>query len=584
VTHPTDPAPGSGAAHEEPGRPSTAGPAPGAPVSPGDQGASLVAAQQRRDRLLDELDRTKDLLRIRTKELGQAEAHLAAAHGTVGYRTERALRRSLRGALKPAWESVKNRGRPASGQVSVVIDQDQGDPVADRPGTYRARMADRLSGTFAIDRRPVRMAIVGPAADASQVAAQLISTGIEATIVGEAVAADPEREIDIVLVVQATAGIDSWPRRIVRVAWLADDPDPWLDLVHFNELDLVLVADNETRSVVEGHAAKSATVVPDPSTPAGATALRAALLEWLAAQHVAIHISPPTWEAAASWGDTPFGRDIQKAFERRGWPATLHVFAERDSAPAIRADLAVHLLGVRTPAVRAGQTSVLWIISHPDLVRPGTCRPYDLIGVGSDPFLGYLKDWLGPNGPALIPLHQATDPDRFFPEPGGPAHEVLFVGSARPVRRPFLDALAGTSHDLAVYGRNWTPQLLEPRFLRGEWISNRDLHRYYASAAIVLSDSWADMRDEGFIPNRIYDALASGAFVISEAIASLDPEFDGSVVTYRDDAELPALIDQYLADPDERADRAEKGRRAVLARHTFGHRVDSIIRGVEALR
>jgi hypothetical protein len=574
----------------------TADPAPARPASPVDQGASAVAAGRRRDRLLDELDRTKDLLRTRNKELTQAEAHLASVHESVGYRAERLLRRSLRGLLTRATDLRAGRDRSAVVGPAPLIDQDRDDDGLAAAGPYRALMVDRLSGTFSVDDQPVQVAVLGGSIDADGepgsprariIAAELSSIGIEATILGDhpSDGANGSRPagFDIVLVLEATTEVDSWPRRIVRVAWLDDRPSQWLDLPHFDDLDLVLVLDDQTRSAVEGRAAKSATVVPDLATPDGAQAFRSALVHWLAAQHVAIHISPPTWEAAASWGDTPFGRDVQKAFERRGWPATLHVFAERDSAPAIRADLAVHLLGVRTPAVRAGQTSVLWIISHPDLVRPETCRPYDLIGVGSDPFLGYLKDWLGPNGPALIPLHQATDPDRFFPEPGGPAHEILFVGSARPVRRPFLDALAGTSHDLAVYGRNWTPELLQPRFLRGEWISNMDLHRYYASAAIVLSDSWADMRDEGFIPNRIYDALASGGFVISEAIASLDPEFDGSVVTYGDDAELPALIDHYLADPDDRADRAAMGRRAVLARHTFGHRVDAIIRGVEAL-
>jgi hypothetical protein len=45
----------------------------------------------------------------------------------------------------------------------------------------------------------------------------------------------------------------------------------------------------------------------------------------------------------------------------------------------------------------------------------------DLIGVASDPFLAFLRDWLGPDGPPLVALHQATDPDRFHPAPGGPA-------------------------------------------------------------------------------------------------------------------------------------------------------------------
>ena len=110
-------------------------------------------------------------------------------------------------------------------------------------------------------------------------------------------------------------------------------------------------------------------------------------------------------------------------------------------------------------------------------------------------------------------LHQATDPERFHPDPTGPAHELLFVGSSRKVRRRILADLAGTSRDVAVYGGGWTPELLDPHRLRGEWIPNDQLRRYYSSAGIVLCDHYDDMRDEGFISNRAYDALACGAFV-----------------------------------------------------------------------
>lgn len=298
---------------------------------------------------------------------------------------------------------------------------------------------------------------------------------------------------------------------------------------------------------------------------------------------VAIHIGAPTWAEAARWGDLPFAQDIQASFVERGWAASLHVAEDRDSKPAIQADVALHIAGIRVPPVRPGQVSVLWIISHPDSIRRELCLPYDLIGVASDPFLRYLQDWLGRDAPPMLALHQATNPRRFFPEPGGPAHQVLFVGSARNGRRPFLDAVAETDHELAVYGRNWTADLVDPKVVRAEWIPNEELHRYYAAAGIVLSNSWADMRDEGFISNRIYDALASGAFVISESVPGIDQEFDGAVVTYRQVSELVGQVDRYLADPDRRAEQAAKGRAAVLARHTFENRVDAIIAAVARL-
>ena len=88
---------------------------------------------------------------------------------------------------------------------------------------------------------------------------------------------------------------------------------------------------------------------------------------------------------------------------------------------------------------------------------------------------------------------------------------------------------------------------------------------------------------EGFISNRLYDALACGAFVISDHLPELDAEFDDAVVSYADRAELGALIDRYLADPDERRARGARGRAAVLARHTFDERAAVIRETVDSL-
>jgi hypothetical protein len=584
-------------------------------AGPGQDDPAIVAARRRRERLLAELDRTKEQLSLTTRELARANAQLAAIRKATGYRTERAIRGGTRATLNRL-SAIGRRTTPAAptaapdpslaaerpdGPARSPADPGPVDPAFAAARSARARTAARLRQLGA-GGPPIALTIVAPdpsvrpgpdpsrapsASVAEAISLALRQVGLEAEP-----AAGPARvpnaeggaDLEIVLVLGPPPTIEEDARRTVRIGWLGADPGPWLQDDRVNTLDLILVADEATRAAVEANSSKAAHVIPDPATLAGAAALREALLAWLAGPQVAIHISPPTWAAATTWGDTPFGRDVQKAFERRGWPATLHVFAERESETALRADVAIHIRGVRAPRVVPGQTSVLWIISHPDMVRRDDCLPYNLVAVASDPFLAYLREWLGPDGPATISLHQATDPGRFYPEPGGEPHELLFVGSARPAPRPFLEALAGTSHDLAVYGHNWTPDRLDARHLRGEWIANEDLHRAYAAAAVTLSDSWPDMRDEGFIPNRIYDALASGGFVVSEAIPGLEAEFDGAVVAYHDQAELLAAIEKYLALAAERTALAAVGRQAVLARHTFDDRVDAITRALGALR
>jgi glycosyltransferase involved in cell wall biosynthesis len=223
--------------------------------------------------------------------------------------------------------------------------------------------------------------------------------------------------------------------------------------------------------------------------------------------------------------------------------------------------------------------TVLWILYHPELVTGELLADYDLVLAASDRFAAELARR---TGRPVHSLHQATDPERFRPDVPGPAHELLFVGNSRGTRRTILDDLAGTRHDLAVYGRGWDPELLDPVYLRGDGVPNEELAGYYRAATIVLNDHWPEAAAAGFINNRLYDALAAGAFVISDRVDGIESEFDNGVVTYRDAPELLRLVDRYLADPDARAEHVERGRAAVLARHRFADRVDELLRLVDA--
>jgi len=302
--------------------------------------------------------------------------------------------------------------------------------------------------------------------------------------------------------------------------------------------------------------------------------LRDLLGDWALAPKVAAHIGPQSWELGKTWGDIPFGRDVQRQLERRGHPTALLVHDEQGSAAAIRADIALHIFGVRAPRTLGSQINALWVISHPDRVTEALCELYNVVFLASDILLEHLARRVQV---PLVPLHQATEPSRFFREPGGPHHQLLFVGNSRGVRRPIIEDLRGTSWDLAVYGGGWTSELLDPRHLRGQWVSNDELRRYYSAAEIVLNDHWGDMREGGIISNRVYDALACGAFVVSDRVPGIDEEFDGAVATYESREQLLALVERYLGDEAARAEAGQRGRAAVLARHTFAQRVEVML-------
>jgi GT2 family glycosyltransferase/spore maturation protein CgeB len=315
---------------------------------------------------------------------------------------------------------------------------------------------------------------------------------------------------------------------------------------------------------------------------ARATELRELLLQWTRADRVGIAVGVPSRDQAPSWGDYHFGRAIQKQLRRAGHPTTVELLPDWRHPRSARHACVLHLFGLSRLTRRPSQATVLWNISHPELVDEDLLSGYDVAFVASAAFAERLRPV---TSTAVHVLNQATDLDRFGPTPGGPQHDLLFVGNSRGVRRRVIADLAADppGYDVAVYGGGWTKELIDVGLVRGEHVPNDALPAYYSGAAIVLNDHWDDMRDAGFISNRIYDALACGACVVSDRVDGLDEEFDGAVTTYNDAADLRSKINELMRDPAARAALGERGRRIVQERHAFRARTDELLAHVRPL-
>ena len=287
-----------------------------------------------------------------------------------------------------------------------------------------------------------------------------------------------------------------------------------------------------------------------------------------------INICAPNWGVARSWGDLHFARALQQELHRRGRPCAIHTIDQWPASRSERFGVVVHLKGLTSYEPNPAQVNLLWNISHPEKLTVAECERSDLVLVASETFAASLRAQV--SVPVAV-LDQATDPAVFFPERDG-AHErdLVFVGNSRKVMRRILADLLPTDRDLAVWGGDWDG-LIDARHVAGTYLPNDEVRRAYSSAAIVLNDHWDDMREHGFASNRLYDAVACGALVLSDRLEGLEERFGGAVVTYETADELRALVEHFLAHPAERAARGAAGRELVLAEHTFARRVDALI-------
>jgi O-antigen biosynthesis protein len=282
------------------------------------------------------------------------------------------------------------------------------------------------------------------------------------------------------------------------------------------------------------------------------------------------------------WGDVHFAGALASALRRLGQ----HVVVERRGVTGrctVELDeVFVNLRGLDELAPRVGQVNLLWVISHPDLVSPQEVRAYDASFSAGTTWARTMSERAEVT---VRPLLQATDPQRFHPDLAVPdtGAAVLFVGNSRGVQRPIVRDAVAAGLDLAVYGTRWEG-FLDPRYVRGPYLPNETVGAAYRAAGVLLNDHWADMAAQGFYSNRLFDAVAAGARVISDPVDGLADLFEGAVLEYRTPADLAswAGAGRAAAFPDDR--RLLEISARVRAEHSFDARAATLLDTALAVR
>lgn len=280
------------------------------------------------------------------------------------------------------------------------------------------------------------------------------------------------------------------------------------------------------------------------------------------------------------WGDWYFGQSLARSLEAAG--RTVRVSTDPDSTKPSwarglrgrkpwRKEIDLVIRGKKPWRKLARRPLFIWLISQPSTLTEEEIAQAEHIFVASEPYAKILED----RGISASFLPQCTDPALFSPDrsESGLKVEALFVGNRRDsFTRPVVDLALRTGREIAVWGRGWDGSL-PPGTFRGKAIPNDDLGRYYASAGVVLNDHHPDMRDAGFVSNRVYDVLASGTPILTEEMQGIPADLRPALDVYTSDS-FAAAFDRALGAHDAgRKDVADY----VRAHHGFANRAHNIV-------
>ncbi len=271
-------------------------------------------------------------------------------------------------------------------------------------------------------------------------------------------------------------------------------------------------------------------------------------------------------------GDFFLARDLRAGFEKLGYKVEYRFREDYDDLKLGNAGNVLYFKGYynfeHLPAADKddGRKRILYLY-YVEGLHQEILQEADVVASASRKF---IKEVVEPAGMPAVYVPQFTNPDRFKPvaAEADKAYPVLFVGSDHSgFGRKSVDYAQLAGVDLSVFGKFWEKKLSN-EVLKGAFIENDNLNRYYASAGIVLNDHREDMSYYGFVSNRIYDVTASGGFILTDYLPEIEEAYGDSVATYKDYYDFKDKIEFYLAHPEIRKEMAARARKITLENYT----------------
>lgn len=285
-------------------------------------------------------------------------------------------------------------------------------------------------------------------------------------------------------------------------------------------------------------------------------------------------------KAALSYGDWHYAVSLAAALQRQGQHAVVDPTPSWHRPSSYLDDVVLVLRGLKAQRRSPLQVNLLWIISHPELVRDEEMLGYDAVFAASEAYSRKATE----RGVPVEALLQCTDPSRFSPDAPAPEDDlgVIFVGNSRSVVRPIVQWAIEAGFPPAVYGSRWRT-FVDADLIKGEYVPNEVLASYYRHASVVLNDHWSDMAAQGFLSNRLFDLAASAARFVTDPADGLSEVFGGDVCVASNAEQLKDL----LGAPREQAFPSLQSRLALAERirrdHSFDARASRLVERATAI-
>ncbi|HLV21394.1 MAG TPA: glycosyltransferase [Polyangiaceae bacterium] len=228
-------------------------------------------------------------------------------------------------------------------------------------------------------------------------------------------------------------------------------------------------------------------------------------------------------------------------------------------------------------------------ITEPDAMQRFDLSAYDaVLAFGEAVRQQYLRrGW----SRRVFTWHEGADVRRFKPLPDTPKQaDLVWIGNwgdeerTRELYEFLLDPVQRLRLRATVHGVRYPEEaraaLARAGLTYGGWLPNYRVPETFAAHRVTVHVPRRPYASAlpGIPTIRVFEALACGIPLVSAPWSDDEALFDpGDFLLARSGREMSDAIAAVLNDARLAADLARRGRQAILARHTCGHRVDQLL-------
>lgn len=199
------------------------------------------------------------------------------------------------------------------------------------------------------------------------------------------------------------------------------------------------------------------------------------------------------------------------------------------------------------------------------------CNAYDLnLTNAPESLIKYRVE-----GALAIFWPEAANPEHFYPQELPFKYDVTFIGAKYGKRAKFIDNLRKNNINVAAFGPGW----------EGGQIPENEMVSVYAQSRINLGFGYIGFSDYQCLKGRDFEVPSCGVLYLTTHNNALERVYDigNEIVTYNSAEDCVSKIKVLLADPDRCEKIRRNARAAIVNRHTWLHRIQSLITGKSGL-